>query len=165
MAKGNKYDLTNEYGIGYTNCSNDVFYFDLDDYNLIKDYTWYLNGRGYVSAYEPKTQKEIRMHRLVIDATKGKQVDHINHNRSDNRKENLRLVSSSQNNMNKSRQSNNTSGIVGVSYYKRDDIYEAHIQVNYKKMHLGRFKNKEDAIKARKEAEIKYFGEYRYDGL
>lgn len=165
MAKGNKYDLTNEYGIGYTNRGNDIFYFDLDDYDLIKKYTWYLNGRGYLSAHQPKTQKEIRMHRLITNASSDKQVDHINHNRLDNRKENLRLVSSSQNNMNKGRQSNNTSGITGVSYYKRQDVYEAQIQVNYKQIHLGRFKNKEDAIKARKEAEVKYFGEYRYSGF
>lgn len=165
MAKGNKYDLTNEYGIGYTNRGNDIFYFDLDDYDLIKEYTWYLNGRGYVCAHQYGTGKEMRMHRFLTKAPQDKQVDHINHNKTDNRRSNLRLVTSSQNNMNRRKQSNSTSGVTGISYYKRYDSWEAKIQINGKQIYLGRYKDKEDAIKARKEAEIKYFGEYCYDGL
>ena len=65
--------------------------------------------------------------------------------------------------MNKGLQKNNNSGVTGVSWHKRDNIWEARITLNKKQIYLGRFENFEDAIKARKEAEEKYFGEYAYD--
>ena len=83
-------------------------------------------------------------------------IDHINHIRSDNRIENLREVSKVENNKNQSMPKHNTSGFVGVSYHKRDKIWEARIKVNYNQIYLGRFKTKEEAIEARKKAEVQY---------
>ena len=130
---------------------------DLDDIERVKDYKWYMDGRGY--AFCGTTRK--LLHRLIINAPKNKMVDHINHNRLDNRKSNLRICTSSQNNMNRSKTSRNTSGHVGVCYKPKINKWQAYITVNRKPIHLGYYKNIEEAIEARKQAEIKYFGEYR----
>lgn len=63
--------------------------------------------------------------------------------------------------MNRSMRSDNTSGVTGVYWCKSRNKWNAEIRINSKKINLGYFINKEDAIKARKRAEIKYFGEYR----
>lgn len=91
-------------------------------------------------------------------------VDHINHNPSDNRRSNLRDCEHNQNIMNCKISKNNKSGYVGVIKIKSTSKWKAYINVNYKQINLGHHENKEDAIKARKEAEIKYFGEFRYTG-
>jgi tyrosyl-tRNA synthetase len=90
-------------------------------------------------------------------------VDHINHDVADNRKRNLRIVTSVENQMNKSLQKNNTSGVTGVSWHSRDNIWEVHIRYKGKQIYLGRYKDFNEAVKARKEAEEKYFGEYSYN--
>lgn len=163
--KTNKYDLTNDYGIGYTT-KGEPFYFDLEDYDKIKDYCWYIANSGYLSAKEGNgSQKHILMHNLIMGQ---KYIDHINGERNDNRKENLRIPEGkysfdSYNQMNKGLQSNNTSGTTGVTWHKRDGVWEVYISINKKQIYLGRYLDIEDAIQARKEAEKKYFGEYSYD--
>jgi len=91
------------------------------------------------------------------------QVDHINHDKADNRIENLRLASISQNKKNSRIYNNNSSGVTGVYWYPKSQKWTAKICINSngKLTHLGYFTNKEDAIKARREAEIKYYGEFR----
>ena len=161
------YDLSGEYGVGYTN-KGDEFWFDKEDYELIKNYSWYKH-RKYFEAKVPKTKKVIYLHRLVMgigfvayDHTTD--VDHIiTQNKFDNRKSNLRIVNKAQNNQNHIIQKNNTSGYSGVMYHKRDKIWEAYITINRKKTYLGRFKNKNDAINCRLEAENKYYGIYSYN--
>lgn len=133
---------------------------DIDKVEKIKNIKWRYDLKNhYVVTGSSKQTKFI--HAYLINIPKGMVVDHIDRNRLNNLSSNLRLVTYSQNGMNKGKQSNNTSGIVGVSWDKSRNKWEAHIKINKKKLHLGRFKNKEDAINARKEAEIKYFGEYR----
>lgn len=154
----NIYDLTQEYGIGYLYNSNEKFYFDLEDYDKIKDYYWVINNKGYVitgGANNPN----LLMHRLILDIFNDQEVDHINHNTNDNRKENLRIVTRSQNQMNASLRSNNTSGVTGVYFDNTYRYWVSKIQQNV----LGHFANFEDAVKIRKEAEKIYFGEYSYD--
>lgn len=158
MKKYNTYDLTGEYGIGYTS-KGEEFWFDLEDYEKIKDYCWWINDNGYLI-----TGKSLRMHRLIMNVSnKNIFVDHISHNTKDNRKSNLRITTNSQNNMNSKLPNNNTSGVVGVSWNKLYSKWEAYIAVNNKKIYLGLFDRFEDAVKTRKEAEEKYFGEYSYD--
>lgn len=131
--KYNNYNLTGEYGIGYTP-KGESFYFDLEDYDKIKDYCWSLNDQGYVYTNIPKTRKRLAMHRLVMDVNDPKvQVDHIKHNITDNRKSQLRLVSNSQNNMNKSFQSNNTSGKIGVYFSNSKQKWIPEITINKKR--------------------------------
>lgn len=84
------------------------------------------------------------------------QVDHINGNRSDNRIVNLRAVSGLENNRNTKRYKNNTSGVLGVSWHKPDCRWRAHIKLPSGHITLGNFKDKNDAIAARKAAEKQY---------
>lgn len=90
-----------------------------------------------------------------------KHLDHINRVRSDNRISNIREATSSENQRNKGMMSNNTSGITGVRYDPSRNKYHAQIEILGKSKNLGRFINIEDAITARKEAEVKYFSEFR----
>lgn len=83
-------------------------------------------------------------------------LDHINRVRSDNRICNLRPATNAENNQNCSMRRDNTSGHVGVYWYKRDKKWRAKIQINRKTIPLGRFTNLEGAIAARKAAELKY---------
>lgn len=156
--KYNIYDLTNEYGIGYTTNTNMPFYFDLEDYEKIKDYCWRENDKGYILTCIK--DNHIRMHKLFVN---NDFVDHINHNLKDNRKSNLRPVTNSQNQMNAKLRTNNTSGVTGVYWNSKNKKWVANIALNKKRIQLGSFENFEDAVKARKEAEEKYFGEYSYD--
>ena len=159
--KYNTYDLSGEYGIGYTS-KGEEFYFDLEDYDKIKDYTWYINNKGYVFS----AKDEILMHRLVTNCPDNLIPDHIHGEKSttDNRKSNLRIVNRSQNSMNVKIRSDNTSGITGISWDKRSNKWCVRIMVKGKNIYLGYF-NKDDldkAIQARLDGEKKYFGEYSY---
>lgn len=84
------------------------------------------------------------------------QIDHINGIRDDNRIENLRDVNSSENNKNKAMDSRNSTGVAGVYWFKRDNRWMARIQSDGKDDFLGYFDIFEDAVKARKEAELEY---------
>jgi len=86
-------------------------------------------------------------------------VDHINRDPLDNRIQNLRLVPHSLNAINTGLFKHNKTGVRGVSYNKRDNVYYAQIKVNQKAVHLGSFSTVEEAAKVRKEAEIRFFGE------
>lgn len=103
------------------------------------------------------------MHRLIMNAPSDKFVDHINHKRNDNRKHNLRFVTNQQNLMNGKVRATNTSGVTGVVRRRDRDKWQASITINYKTINLGSYNTFEDAVKARKEAEEKYFGEYSYN--
>lgn len=163
--KQNTYDLTGEFGKGYTS-KGEKFWFDKEDYDKIKDYCWYFSKEnGYLYTKLPGTSKKITLHRLVMGFPKGKVVDHIIHEdfqKYDNRKSNLRICNGAENNRNSKIPKNNTSGVKGVRYDKVSKKWLAYIGINNKTKHLGRYVNKEDAIKARKQAEEKYFGEFMY---
>ena len=83
--------------------------------------------------------------------------------RNDNRKSNLRKTTTSDNIKNVGVRANNTSGVTGVQWKPRDNVWEAWITIMYNKIYLGRFNSFDDAVKARKEAEEKYFGEFSYE--
>lgn len=162
--KHNTYDLSGEYGIGYT-FKGEEFYFDLEDYELIKNYCWRIHNKGYVACSINKGEYKIDLmfHRLVLkNADDCCDIDHINgtNSRNDNRKNNLRICSHADNMKNYSLPSNNTSGIIGVSYCNTHCKWKAYVTCNGKRINLGSFNNKEDAIKSRLLGEIKYFGEY-----
>jgi hypothetical protein len=84
------------------------------------------------------------------------EIDHINGNGSDNRIENLRDVPHAMNLRNQSRQTNNTTGVTGVNFFKRDKKWVASITVDGRSRHLGYFFNKDEAKQARLNAERLY---------
>ena len=89
-------------------------------------------------------------------------VDHKYGDKSNNKIKNLRLATNLQNGANRvNLPSNNNSGAIGVCWDKKAKKWRAQIVVNKVQKHLGYFINKEDAIKARREGEIKYFGDFR----
>ena len=181
MRKTNKYEIHDNVGICYATNNNKKILFDTEDYYLLEQYTWMVNsdnnGYQWVRAHNiPKdgdmrnfTSKSIAMSRLIM--LNGRKdynnssihIDHINNNPCDNRKCNLRFATRSTNEMNKGIRNNNTSGFTGVTWREDMQKWTAQIAVNGKVHHLGSFSLIEDAIKARKEAEEKYFGEYSYD--
>ena len=109
----------------------------------------FIDGRGYT------------LHRIAILLTTGVydktvQVDHIDHDRGNNRLSNLRTVSHAENMRNQSLRSTNKTGVTGVSYTTRDRRWVAQIYIDKKNTNLGYFKTLEEAAAVRKAAEIRY---------
>jgi len=128
-----------KYPIYPKNGNNYVFISIIDrEKNISKNYTAHRLAWLYMEGFFPKN---------II-------IDHINRIKYDNRWENLRLVSAQCNLRNKDVQRNNISGITGVR--KDKSMWVPTMQVNKKQIYLGRFKNKDDAVKARWNAEVKY---------
>ena len=168
LKKYNEYDLSGEYGIGYTfNVGPDgekEFRFDIEDHDLIKDYCWSFRKDGYVHAKSLNGDgKHVMLHRLVMKPENEKiQVDHIKHVLYDNRKSQLRTATNGQNQMNKGLQKNNTSGCPGVYWRERSKSWEVWITVNKKRIFIKGTKDYDVACKAREEAVKKYHGEFSY---
>lgn len=159
--KTNKYNLSGEYGIGWTSNTDKEFYFDLEDYDKIKDICWMecinqKTGYRYLAGMNRKTQKHVKMHVLLGFA----HYDHADRNTLNNRKSNFRFATTSQQDMNRNKQSNNTSGFIGVSWHKGKNKWETSINVNKRHVYLGAFDNKKDAIVTRLNAEAKYYKEF-----
>jgi hypothetical protein len=127
---------------------------DLDDLEKVKDIKWYLKKDGYAISCFTSLSHFI----LDFNSTPNLVVDHINRNRLDNRKSNLRIVDCRQNTINRSKQYDNTSGIVGVCWDKEKNKYRAFITLYHKIHFLGYFDDIKEAEKIRKKAEITYFG-------
>lgn len=144
---------------------------DDEDYEWINQWKWcasfkprYNFGAGaYMAVRNKKINGKVRyysMHRVIMGAESGDEVDHINGNTLDNRRENLRLVSRSQNNMNKRKQSNNKSGYKGVYQNKTSGRWVAQIIVRKKKYNLGAYATPEEAHEAYKAAALELHGEF-----
>ncbi len=133
-----------------------------EDYDVVTRHSWWRNVHGYVVARIDG--KEVYLHRLIMGYPDGLVVDHINGDRLDNRRSNLRVCKIKENVRNAQRPSNNTSGHTGVSYRKDRDRYRAYIMVDRKQIALGNYETLEEAVKARRRAEQEYFGEFAYVG-
>lgn len=164
--KSNKYKLLENYGVGWTSNTNEEFYFDLEDHDKIKDYCWYQDKKEKYIKSNTKNKNDnpnkkshtLLLHRMVIECNEKDIIDHINRNRVDCRKNNLRKVDNFDNARNRSISSNNLSGYIGVSYDKERKKWSSQLIIKDKKIYFKRFDSKEEAIKARLEAELKYFG-------
>jgi hypothetical protein len=163
-SRQNTYELiNNEYYIGYTQ-SGKEFYFDKEDYDLVSQYCWDIdNSNGYAKTIDKINHTgKLYLHRLVMGCKKGDGIiiDHIDRNRTDCRKSNMRVVNSSQNTMNSCIRSDNISGVKGVYWNSRKNKWTARITANKLDIFLGNYDRFEDAETARKIGEEKYFGEY-----
>lgn len=128
---------------------------DIDDVERCKGYRWTLRTDGYVSAR--KNGKGVKLHRFIARTPKGRHTDHINRNKLDNRKLNLRICTQSENNKNKNTYVTNKSGKRGVTL-RDDGKYHVAITYDRRKNYIGMFDFFEEAVQAREEAEIKFYG-------
>lgn len=128
---------------------------DDEDYSLLSKYSWRLHNRGYAITNSGK--KRLLMHRIVLKAKKGQEIDHINRNKLDNRKSNLRFCTRSENMLNRGfwGKTKSLSGIAGVHWNKSTEKWQARVQINGIRYNLGMFQDKNKAAQA--VAEIKGF--------
>lgn len=142
-------------GIGYGEDSQgNRFIFDEEEYTKIKEIYWHPDKYGYFIGY--LNGHYIKLHRFLLNAPPDLQVDHINHQREDNRKANLRLVTCSQNVWN-SRGKGGKAGVKGVRQIN-EDRYSVYFRQKYQKT----FSTLEEAKRFREELEEKEYKEYRY---
>ena len=164
----NKYIIEDDYIIVYIN-HNDKFMIDKEDIDLLQNNKWYRRkDNDYImcSSYE-NTKKEIYLHKAILqryaNIRENDIIDHINRNKSDNRKCNLRVTNFTGNNRNQSISKCNTSGIIGVSkYYKTKNgvKWRAYITINNKHKEILSSYNFNECVVARLKAEKEYFGEF-----
>lgn len=140
-------------------------FIDDEDYEKIKGYSWFANKylKGFRAVAVSKG-KMVFMHRLIMNAPKGMDVDHINRNALDNQKSNLRICTRSQNN-------GNRMSYIGKSKFKgvwaSNNInlrkrWRAEIRYENKRYHLGCFENQVEAAKAYDKKALKLFGDFAY---
>ena len=161
--KYNNYNLTGEYGVGYASNTNNVFYFDLEDYDLIKDYCWSEHHDGYIYTTDNR-HNYLSLHCLIMNPDNNDiKIDHIcTENKFDNRKSNLRLATHMDNMCNRKTPINNTSGTKGVYYNSSKDRWIADITRNHNRISKT-FTDKESAIQYRKLLEENLQKDYSYD--
>lgn len=131
------------------------------DLALVSQHRWHA-GKDLTVKAHMGDGSHILIHRLILNAPKGLEVDHINGNRLDNRRSNLRLATSSQNKCNRGARKDNTSGYKGVSWHSQRNKWNARIKAGAKYLHLGLFENIKDAARAYNEASRKFHGEFAY---
>lgn len=131
--------------------------FDAEDYEKVKNISWFLTHKGYI--YGIYNKKQIFIHQLITDF-KYPMIDHKNGNKLDNRKSNLRPATKSQNAMNRHSRKSNKSGYLGVYWDKDRNKWVAKIGINRKTLNLGAYIHIDDAVKARLKAEKIYFKEF-----
>ena len=151
-------DEYGKYGIGYCHNTGTKFYFDMKDYDKIKNYCWseHIDYHGYSRLQASVEGKLTTMSHLLGY----KEHDHKDRNTLNNRRNNFRKATYSQNNMNQKVPSNNTSGFIGVSWNSQKKKWTAYVNINKTYSYLGDYIDKNDAIMARLQAEQKYYGEF-----
>jgi hypothetical protein len=131
-------------------------------YDYLNQWKWcYANGYAQRTDYPGKgTQKTIRMSRIIVNPPDGMEVDHINLDKLDNQRSNLRVCTRSQNCSNKKKTAK--SGRKGVYWNKNNKNWVACMKYHGKGIHLGSFTNLDDAAEAYANGAKKYFGEFAY---
>ena len=136
-----------------------IAFVDNENYEWLNQFKWHLDSKGYAIRWSPRNHYKrhyIYMHRVINKTPKGLETDHIDGNKLNNQKFNLRTVTHQENCRNNHKPTSN-SGFLGVSWRNTTNKWRAYIHVNGKMKEVGTFSNIEDAIKARKIAEQTYW--------
>ncbi len=138
---------------------------DDQDAHIVLPYKWHLDTGGYARRHSGKEERPIhgvavKMHRVILKTPLGMCTDHINGDKLDNRRENLRVATKSQNNRNCGIRKDNTTGAKGVDLQKRFGKYRARIFCNGRSHALGYFRTLEEARRAYLDALPKFHGEF-----
>ncbi len=160
LKKYNKYDLSGEYGVGWTTNTDKEFYFELEDYDKIKNICWYEHHSNSnfstLIGYDDVTNSKVKMH-IYLGY---KNYDHIDRNELNNLRSNLRPATHQENQQNRSKAINNTSGFIGVTWSKQRQKWIAQLSTDGVCYNLGGYININDAVRARLRAEKEYFGTF-----
>lgn len=136
---------------------------DDDDYEWLQQWRWYLHPGGYAQAV-PEKSISFLMHRVILEHHEinlsGLFVDHINRNKLDNRKSNLRTCTPSQSVQNRARPKHNKSGFKGVDWVKKDRRFRAKIRVDGVTTTLGYFRSAIEAACAYNQAAVQHHGKF-----
>lgn len=134
-----------------------------DEDSDLASLNWSVASHGYVNRRNGKHHVYL-LHRVVLERIIGRPLihseiaDHVDQNKLNNQRSNLRLASHSLNHANQGLQKNNTSGYRGVSFSMRSNRWSARIKVNQNQINLGTYKTPDEAAEAYNNAAIKYFG-------
>jgi len=130
------------------------------DFSQLNKHRWYLDKRGYVTTriWKNGHRTTVRMHRLILNCPKGKQVDHINHNPLDNQRENLRICTRLQNSQHRLKMPNTLYPYKGVR--QKFNKWKAYITYKDKQYHIGYFDTIEQAALAYDLWATYFYGEF-----
>lgn len=142
--------------------SNKKIFTEVDDevFEYLNQFKWFLSTRGYVCRNKRKDSEYTRIHRLIMNAPKGLEVDHIDNNPLNNQKSNLRICTHQENQRNQKKSKNRSSKFKGVSFNKLTKKWESYIAHNNKFIHLGHYENEIDAAKAHDKSARELHKEY-----
>jgi hypothetical protein len=118
--------------------------------------SWYPSVKGfYCDGFH--NGKHIRLHRVLVGASEGQDVDHINHDTLDNRRENLRIVNRAENMQNRIRpRALTASGALNVWWEEDRGKWRVMLRINGQRIHVGRFTDRDEAVDAATSARQKY---------
>lgn len=132
---------------------------DDEDYEYLMQWRWHLTAGAY-AARDIENKKVIYMHRFLMNAQKGQEIDHINQNKLDNRKSNLRACTRAENMRNTKKRSQNTSGYKGVTWHDLRKKWAARLKYNYQDIHIGLYNTPIEAARAYDAKAKELFGEF-----
>jgi len=129
------------------------------DYDVVSQYRWYVHSTGCAYGKALRNRIPVRMHRLIMNPPSDMFIDHIDHNRLNNQRSNLRICTREQNQANSFPKAG-TSRFKGIYFDKKYNVWRAQITMNRKKIYLGAFENETDAAEAYDKKAIELKGEF-----